>query len=362
MHMLRNLLLISIPLTICSCSFLGGEESKEPEVVEITADVSVDTPESELLATAKQFYETGLYTNAREVFEKIRDGYPFGPYAEYSEVKIADCYFYAFDYGTAGSIYEDFIKQHPASRNLPYVMLQSARSYHYQYGGTGKDPEPLHKAIKLYEDFLKKYGNTIYTTAATKYLKQSQEQMIEHEKAIMAFYERAGQNESANYRKSELEAMQQEYQEKDERFASISNKLPPAVAVPKLVDPKRAVSTMMAQYSPDTKQVENELSNVDAKHKILRIACQSDSDRVFFFLSNQYDENARSSIESSLSKNQEGLAIKLPETKAEASTMNCLGTKDLTVTQSGQIKLESSKSANLFYLQNPARLLVALSE
>ncbi|RMD86387.1 MAG: outer membrane protein assembly factor BamD [Candidatus Dadabacteria bacterium] len=175
-------------LLLQGCSLFNKGDEKD--VVELSEDPSGDKPAQILLATAQKYYISGIYKNAREYFERLRDGYPFGTYAEYAEIKIADCYFYEGEYGTAASLYGDFVTQHPASYDIPYALIQQGRSYEMEYGGTGKDKEPLKKAIKAYTKLIESYPHSPYYMQAKELLEAARKKLIENENFIVAFYKK----------------------------------------------------------------------------------------------------------------------------------------------------------------------------
>ena len=54
------------------------------------------SPDDEVGLTDKavNYFVRGRYILAEEIFQKIRDRYPFSPYATLAELRLADCKFY----------------------------------------------------------------------------------------------------------------------------------------------------------------------------------------------------------------------------------------------------------------------------
>jgi outer membrane protein assembly factor BamD len=164
------LLLILLAFSSCSSSSAPDPDS-EQDAKEIKAKTksSLDLPELELFSNAKRQYQSGLYSVSRESFGAIKDNYPTGPYAEYSELKVADTHFENSDYQSAGLAYEEFTKNRPASSALAYAFLRAARSFELASAGIGRDPTPLQKALELYNSLIENYPNSVYTPAAKYY-------------------------------------------------------------------------------------------------------------------------------------------------------------------------------------------------
>lgn len=163
---------------------------------------TVETPEMELLESAKRMYAARLFTIARENFEALRDGYPLGPYTEFAEIKIADCYFESHDYESAAKAYEEFVKEHPASPSLPYVMMRAGRSNQLAFKGIGRDTQPLQHAVEIYDHLIKTYPNTVYAESARTLKVECLELLSESEQFIADFYRRTGKEISADARES----------------------------------------------------------------------------------------------------------------------------------------------------------------
>ena len=146
--MLRAVLLgVLLALTSLACS--SSVDRIEPDdAVELTAlELDLDLSEQELFEQGKRMYAAGLYALAQQSFERLRNGYPFGAYAEFAEVKIADCHSLLNEHDTAALLYEDFVKEHPASLAAPYALARAGRSQQLrpqQAGRKSVKPSDVH--------------------------------------------------------------------------------------------------------------------------------------------------------------------------------------------------------------------------
>ena len=179
---------------------LGGAT----EIVEEKV-ASIDTPEAELFENGKRYYQVALYSQAKETFEAIRDGYPLGPYAEFAEIKIADCEFQTAQYGSAALLYEEFLKNHPASVSSPYVLMRAAQSYQLSHRGIGRDSTSLHKALELYDQLLTRYPDSMHAGLAKEQRAQTQEYLAAYEKMVIDFYRNKGSTPATESRNKAFE-------------------------------------------------------------------------------------------------------------------------------------------------------------
>lgn len=326
--------------------------------VELGPSLSVDTPEAELIRDAQRFYENRLYNNAQTAFEQIRDGYPFGPYAEYAEVKVADCHFYTYDYLTASLLYADFVKQRPTSQNIPYALVQLGRSYMLQYTGHGRDLDPLQKAREAFADLLKQYPSSIYAGATKKYLARTEKKIIEHEKLIAQFYKKLGHEKAALARSDRANSLKERYASDAGSFPAPMPGGPGAVEVPKLVRamPTKSNSEKKAQLA----QSRSDAASLDSEIKVLRVNCVPENDQVTLFLSKPLSPEQLSLTEKSTSTRAGELVTRVSHTSANQTQIDCFALKDLKIETNGTIKLQTTKSAVLFGLDRPARLVIAL--
>ena len=100
----HKFLVASAVFTLAALSACSSSSQPEPEdatEVKETAGEIVDTPSDELFDLAKAYYSSGMTDLAKSSFASLKDSYPFGPYAEFAETKIADCEFNSGIYAAA---------------------------------------------------------------------------------------------------------------------------------------------------------------------------------------------------------------------------------------------------------------------
>lgn len=196
-------LLLTCALSFSGCSMLWGsdtpttseaDDSSEPEApakeLGAAEKVTSQAPEGELFRVAQRLFHSKMFTLARQSFQTLHDQYPMGAYAAYSEIKLADTYFYGNEFNEAAKRYEEFARSYPASSDLPYVKLQAARSLVLASKGGGRDRGPHEKALTLLESIIEQYPNTAYAAIADKERLRVVEELSSYDRMIIDFYER----------------------------------------------------------------------------------------------------------------------------------------------------------------------------
>ncbi|MGB9713237.1 MAG: outer membrane protein assembly factor BamD [Dissulfurimicrobium sp.] len=156
--------------------------------------------EKEMVMEAMYDYERGLYSTAAEQFQKIKDQFPFSPYATLAELHLADCKFYEGEYEEAVTLYEEFEKLHPNNEVVPYVIYQEGRCYHRLMSTADRDQTDTRKLIETYDRLLKRFPNSPYSFEAKRRIKEARQMLAEHELVVARWYIRTGQYPQARAR------------------------------------------------------------------------------------------------------------------------------------------------------------------
>ena len=202
-----------IRLWLCTFSLftlllLGGCSATTPEneATEVTkASLTVSAAaQLQLLKDAQESYEKELYTVARENFEKLRNSYPLGPYAEFAEIKIADSHYVQGQYSSAAAKYENFVKEHPASASLEYALIMAARSFQLSNRGIGRDPSSLNRALEFYNRVITDFPLGVYKQDAAQFRIETMVLLAQHERKLLEYYRRNNSEAAYSSRLSEF--------------------------------------------------------------------------------------------------------------------------------------------------------------
>jgi len=354
----------AIGLTGCSSS-----TEPEPEAAEIPltdAAATVDTPEEELFADAKRYYENELYTVSRDSFKSISASYALGAYAEFAEVKAADSFFEVRDYPTARALYEEFLKNHPASRALPYMLLRAGRSNQLAHRGVGRDPANLERAIEHYDLLIKRYPDSVYARAAQSHRAECLRLLIEGEEQIAGFYRSRKNDKAAEARTQVAAATWAPRLAETESALSRELVTDPAVVAQILAasraHPLPVSEASAAPANPGSARAPEQVRAPanSARYQISHAECrgEGDSRQVHLFLNSELADETFLRRHARLVPEAGAVVLSIPEASAPEMTMNCFGTRDLALTAAGTLKLQSTRPFELMSLSNPPRLLL----
>ena len=198
----QSLLWASLALTLthcAACASTSSDPSPESNVKEIKPKDAIedeDGPEAQILAEGKRLYSSKMYSLARQSFESIKDRFPLGAYGNLAQIKIADTYYFNNEYNEAAKFYEGYLKSYPGSPESPYIELQAARAHVHSANGTGRDRQPLERALAIYDEMVRKYEGTAYAVAAEHERGPLVEQLAAYDQLIINFYKQR-ENEAA---------------------------------------------------------------------------------------------------------------------------------------------------------------------
>jgi outer membrane protein assembly factor BamD len=383
----RLILCLAIVCALCSCSLFSSSKKEDPdekEAAELKSDKQkpIDTPEAELVQQAKRQYATGLFSVAKESFEGLRDGYPLGAYGEFAEIKAADSYFESGEYGAAALLYEEFTKNRPASLALDYMLVRAARSYQLSNRGAGRDAGALHKALEIYTRLLQQFPNSIYAQSAGAFKSEVEDRLAEQEKIVIDFYRKQGKDNAAEAR---ARAFQDRFGKSSDSFelaAAESAKLAKEV---KAVDQTHVVTVENAPFEdavsgePAAIPQPEETGQVPAQSAtpaptgglpgtgtalIRSVECNSDSRVVSVSLDRVLQGQPSAEITTGGAAEGTPLRVSIKGIRTangKALVQDCFGSKDLSISGDGVFAFNfTTKTATVFDLDNPPRILIAL--
>ena len=87
----------------------------------------------EIFEAANDAMSEKNYVRAVELYNKLRDAYPFSPYTIDAELSLGDAYFLDEEYELAAETYKDFESLHPRHEAIPYVLYQTGMSLMKQF-------------------------------------------------------------------------------------------------------------------------------------------------------------------------------------------------------------------------------------
>jgi outer membrane protein assembly factor BamD len=168
-------------LLLGACStfnkFFGEEKEKSPE---------------QLMQQGTSYMDRGLYEDAFQAFQDIRDKYPYSKYAITAELKIADALYKRGSYDDAYKAYDDFEKLHPKNKDIPYVIYQKGMCNFEQIKSIDREQVHTIKAREIFERLIKQYPRSEYANRGRKVLMKCIIYLSEYELYVGNFYFKQG--------------------------------------------------------------------------------------------------------------------------------------------------------------------------
>ncbi len=121
------------------------------------------------------------YVRAVELYNKLRDTYPFSPYTIDAELSLADAYFLDEEYELAAETYKDFESLHPRHQAIPYVVYQTGMSLLNQFRSIDRATTILEEAYACFARVCEMYPDTPYVRGAQEKMLKCRQLMAEHE-------------------------------------------------------------------------------------------------------------------------------------------------------------------------------------
>jgi len=190
-------------------------------------------------------FNHGKYRSSLEIFEKLKERYPFSQYSLLAELKTADSQYFLKSYQEAEQLYKEFEERHPSNEAIPYIMFQIGMCSYQQIDTIDRDTSGAVNAIQAFSRLLKSFPVSPYTEEARARILAATNFLANHEFYVANFYVR-----TASYKEAEA------------RLAYLISTYPDGDVVPRarvlLTDlqagkpPKRSLSSWLPSFSlPD---------------------------------------------------------------------------------------------------------------
>ncbi len=154
----------------------------------------------ELAADGMDEFQNGKYKSAIELFEQLKDWYPFSKYAILAELKIADAYYHLQEYEDAVLAYEEFEGLHPSNEAIPYVVYQIGLCYFEQIDTIDRDQSTARKALAAFRRLLKQFPDNAYAVKASADIRTCVKSLAGHEFYVGLFYYKSKHYQAASNR------------------------------------------------------------------------------------------------------------------------------------------------------------------
>ena len=143
---------------------------------------------AQLMSEGTEKLDRRFYEEATQAFQKIKDRYPYSPFALEAELKMADAQFARELYDEAYEGYDEFEKLHPRNPNIPYVIYRKAMSHFNQVTTVDRDQSHTLQAKEEFERLVRKFPKSEYSLRAKRKIRECYLKIAGHELYVGHFY------------------------------------------------------------------------------------------------------------------------------------------------------------------------------
>lgn len=207
--MLRILALLLMSGFLGACSLL-------PDQIDETKDWSA----SKLYYAAKENLAEGDYTGAVQMFEKLEARFPYGAYAQQSQLEVAYAYYKDNEPASAIAACDRFIKLHPNHPNVDYAYYLKGLANFVEDTSflanlskqdmSERDPKSAREAFESFKELATRFPDSKYTADAVGRMTYLVNNLAGSEvKVARYYYKRGAYVAAANRAKYALEHYKQ---------------------------------------------------------------------------------------------------------------------------------------------------------
>ncbi len=172
-------LILAVLTAAGGCGLFGGD-STSPE--------AFDTPAQVLASEGEALYREGEYDEAAELFQQLKDRFPYSRFALLADLRVGDAYYKAGRYEEAILSYEDFIRLHPKNEGVPYAIYQMGMVHFDQMLTPDRDPTEARKAMQTFQRLIKQYPKSEWAIRAQPRLQESIHRLANHDMSVGKYY------------------------------------------------------------------------------------------------------------------------------------------------------------------------------
>lgn len=143
---------------------------------------------TELITEARKEYKDENYMDAIELYEQLKNWYPFSEHVKEAQIKIGDSYFEMKKYDEAIRAYKLFERLHPVHPETEKAAFRIGESYYKQILTIDRDQVYTREALKYFIRFMQTYPDSEYAVTAEEHSKDCIERLANSELYVGDFY------------------------------------------------------------------------------------------------------------------------------------------------------------------------------
>lgn len=155
-------------------------------------------------AQGELMFEQHNYNAAIESYQRLIDQYPFSPYAEDAELKIAMAFYQMQEYTEAINALNDFQRMHPTNKNLDLASYYLAMSYYDQMHRPDQDQSNTESALEQFQLIERRFPESSFAQLAHERISVLREVLARNQLIVGDYYFRRANFRAAESRLAEL--------------------------------------------------------------------------------------------------------------------------------------------------------------
>jgi len=142
----------------------------------------------ELMSEGMEDFNDGKFETATEIFQKIKDQYPYSKFAIKAELKMADALYERDLFDEAYDEYTEFEKLHPKNPSIQYVLFKKGMCHFSRVKTIDRTQSFTHKAREEFERLIQRYPKSSFAERARRKVRECYIRLAEHEVYVGNFY------------------------------------------------------------------------------------------------------------------------------------------------------------------------------
>jgi outer membrane protein assembly factor BamD len=176
-----------LALTLGACGWLQDK-----------TDARKDWTAAQFYQAAKEEFDNGNWEAAIKLYEQLESKFPYGRFAQQSQIEIAYSYYKLGETAQAMSAVDKFVKLHPNHPNLDYALyLKGLVNFKEDLGPltrlakqdlADRDPKAARESFEAFKDLVTRYPDSRYTPDARDRMAYLVEALARHEVRVAQYY------------------------------------------------------------------------------------------------------------------------------------------------------------------------------
>ena len=185
--------LIALMISLTGCSLFGGDKDKDEER-EKTRLLS----EQQLYERVQELLDDESYDLAVKNLQLLESRFPFGVYAQQSQLEIIFAYYRNGDEDAAIAAADRFLRLHPAHSDADYAWYMKGLANYslkpgllsrfYQTDYAARDVESARRSFVEFQEFLRRYPDSPYAADARVRMVHIKHVLSRHELVVANYY------------------------------------------------------------------------------------------------------------------------------------------------------------------------------